>query len=69
MPSPCPECRLRKKKVYFDLDKILIEAKKEAVQNEKTYAIYKEGKTFGYTDAATAIANGYAIEQMVSKYL
>jgi hypothetical protein len=69
MPTPCPECRLRKKKVYFDIDKARSEAKKLAVQNEKTYALYKEGKnSVAYSEAATARSNGYDIIELISKY-
>jgi uncharacterized FlgJ-related protein len=68
MPTPCPSCRLNKKRIFFDIEKAVIEAKKLAIENEQTYAVYKEGKSVSYTDAATAAANGYTIIQMVSKY-
>jgi hypothetical protein len=68
MPTPCPTCRLNKKKIFFDIDKAVSEAKKLAIENAQTYAVYKEGSAISYTDAATAAANGYTIIQMVSKY-
>ena len=69
MAERCIDCVLNKKKIFFDIDKAVISAKKAAVQHGKTYAIYEEGKSICFTDAVTAIANGYTIIQMVSKYL
>lgn len=65
----CLDCLSKKKKVFFDIEKAIPEAKKLAIENGKTYAIYREGKAVSYTDATTAVANGYDILQMVSQYI
>ena len=69
MPSPCPTCRPKKTKIVFDINKARSEAKKLAIENEKTFAIYKTGNALSYTDYDTAIANGYDIKDVVSRYL
>ena len=69
MPTPCINCRLNKKRIFFDIEKARIEAKKLAIKNEKTYAIYQEGKAISYTDADTAAANGYTAIEIVSRYV
>jgi uncharacterized FlgJ-related protein len=59
---------LNKKRIFFDIEKAVLEAKKLAIENEKTFCIYKEGKAISYTDAATAIIKGYDIIQYVSGF-
>lgn len=68
MPTPCINCRLNKKRVFFDIEKARIAAKKLAIQNEKTYAIYQEGKAISYTDADTARASNFNIIEFLSQY-
>ena len=68
MPTPCINCRLNKKKVLFDIEKAQTEAKRLAVQNEKTYAVYQQGKVYFYSEANEAIANGNEIIGFFSKY-
>ena len=65
----CLDCLSKKKRIFFDIEKAIPEAKKLAIENEKTFAIYKQGKAISYTDADTATSNGYEILQLVSRYI
>jgi hypothetical protein len=69
MAERCINCRLNKRKVFFDIDKAIAEAKVLAVQTQKSYAIIKEGKAIRYTEAAGAVSGGLDIIQVVSKYI
>lgn len=69
MAERCIECRINKKRVYFDIDKARTAAKQLAIEKTETYALYKDGKTIAFTSYATASAAGYDIIELVSKHL
>ena len=69
MPSPCPTCRPKKTKIVFDINKARNEAKKLAIENEKTFAIYKTGNALSYTDADNAREKGYTVIEFLSYHI
>lgn len=50
------------------LDKIKKAAKQKAIETGTAQAVYKEGQDYYYTDAGTAITNGYQIVCFLSAY-
>lgn len=66
--SSCEGCLTSNRGQQEALSLIRSEAKKYAISNEKTVAIYKEGFEYRYCEAEYAIANGYHISEMVSQY-
>lgn len=66
--TPCPECRLNKKKIFFNIDRAREQAKQHAIKSGETFALYGEGSVVSFIKYTTAIENGYNILEVVSKY-
>jgi hypothetical protein len=66
MPERCIDCIPNKTKLYFDLERARQQAKIKAIEEQQTYAIYRQGESVAITTAAGATACGYAIIEMVS---
>jgi hypothetical protein len=64
----CDGCLVSNKGQQQNLQQVLDDGKKYAIENEKTVAIYKEGLDYKYCDAATAYANNYPIIKILSKH-
>lgn len=64
----CLDCLAQKTKIYFDIERARSEAKKQAVQNEKTFALYKEKNVIAFAEIESVRAKGYTIIEVVSKY-
>ncbi len=64
----CLDCLAKKTKVYFDVERARNEAKKQAVQNEKTFALYKEKNVIAFAEIESVQAGGHTIIELVSKY-
>ena len=50
------------------LEDIIQAAKKYAVENQTTMAVFKEGNAYGYTTATDAIARGLVVVTFVSQF-
>lgn len=68
MDSGCEGCAISPRGQHEALSNIRTIAKKYAIENEKTVAIYKEGFEYRYCDAEVAINSAYAVIEMLSKH-
>jgi hypothetical protein len=50
------------------LEKVKIQAKQTAIDTGEPQAVYQEGQDYYYTNAGTAITNGYQIICFLSAY-
>jgi coenzyme F420-reducing hydrogenase gamma subunit len=64
----CESCHIGVMGQQMALNDIVLQAKKYAVENEKTMAIYKEGYDYRFIEYSIAAENGYQIVQVVSKH-
>ena len=60
----CDNCDTSPSGQAIALTNIRAAAKKYAIENEKTMAVYKEGYEYRYCEYSVAVANGYAILEM-----
>lgn len=64
----CLDCLAQKTKIYFDIERARSEAKIQAVQNEKTFALYKEKNVIAFAEIESVQAGGHTIIEVVSKH-
>ena len=62
----CEGCLISAKGQAQTLDAVRAEAKKYAIENETTVAIYKEGNDYRYTSAETAVRAGIPVLEYLS---
>lgn len=65
MPERCINCIPNKTKLYFDLERARKQAKTKAIEEQTTYAIYKQGESLAIATAGS-IATGSVVVEMVS---
>ena len=68
MSGGCDGCLISGKGQNESLDVLRSQAKKYAVENEKTVAIYKEGFEFRFIEAEKASELGYPVVEIISKH-
>jgi hypothetical protein len=68
MSYGCEGCLISNQGQHELLSKVRTNAKKYAIENEKTVAIYKEGFEFFYIDEEKARELNYPVIEIVSKH-
>jgi hypothetical protein len=68
MSEGCPSCFTSQKAMNESFQKVRIEAKKFAIDNQVSVAIYKEAFTFSYMEVNKAMELHYNILEFVSMY-